>query len=83
MSNIPQFEPDDLDWALGELFHLAKESGRRGMLPNEYNPDLFHACYAFISHSSRKEGACYRHDLIDLLNFWLRRRRRYANAHAQ
>lgn len=40
----PEFEADDLDWALGELLHLISESQRTAYRPEDYQPLLFYRC---------------------------------------
>lgn len=83
MTTIPHFEADDLDWALGELYRLTKVAAQQNRLPQEINPALFHACYAFITSCPTSDAFWYRNALLNLMNFWLRRsRRRYANTHA-
>lgn len=42
--HCPEFEIDDLDWALGELLHLISESKRTSLRPEEYQPLLFYRC---------------------------------------
>lgn len=83
MRPVPQFEADDLDWALGELYHLAKVAGQRGILPHEYDPALFHTCFSFITAQPLPIAIQLRSTLLDLTRFWYyRSHRRYAYAHA-
>lgn len=49
----PDFEGDDLDWAMGELLHLIWQAKRAGMLPHELNPLLSYRCMQVISCQPR------------------------------
>ena len=44
-----QIEPDDLDWAYGELLHLFAMAGRNFNLPHQIDPELFHAAWAALN----------------------------------
>lgn len=49
----PEFEGDDLDWAMGELLHMIWQAKRAGMLPQVFNPLLSYRCMLVISHQPR------------------------------
>jgi hypothetical protein len=42
------FEPDDLDWAMGELLHLFARARQRGAFPHRLNPTLFHSAWTVL-----------------------------------
>jgi hypothetical protein len=44
----PEFEADDIDWALGELLHLIWRGKSAGVMAHEYNPLLFYRCIQVI-----------------------------------
>jgi hypothetical protein len=43
------FEPDDLDWAMGELLHLFDRASRLGILPHELDPAIFHPAWSVLN----------------------------------
>lgn len=44
-----RFEPDDLDWALGELLNLKSLAYRRYTTPFDLDPQLFQECMWVIN----------------------------------
>jgi hypothetical protein len=44
-----QFEPDDLDWAMGELLHLFALAARLGVYPHHLRPDIFHPAWTVLN----------------------------------
>lgn len=44
-----RFELDDLDWAMGELLTLFSRANRRGVMPHELNPALFHEAWTCLN----------------------------------
>ena len=44
----PDFNADDIDWALGELLHMIWQAKRVGMRPEDFNPLLFYRCMQVI-----------------------------------
>jgi hypothetical protein len=47
-SRLPNFQPDDLDWALGELIQVAIEAKRAGKRLTEFNPGVKRRCMNVI-----------------------------------
>lgn len=43
------FDPDDLDWAMGELLHLFAHANRVGFYPHELNPGVFHSAWSVLN----------------------------------
>lgn len=43
------FEPDDLDWAMGELLNLFDRASRLGVLPHELDPGIFHGAWSVLN----------------------------------
>jgi len=41
-----KFEPQELDWAMGELLHLFSQANRLGVYPHELRPDIFHPAWS-------------------------------------
>ena len=46
--NSPEFDIDDIDWAMGELLHMIGEAKRARCWPQAYNPLLFYRCMHVI-----------------------------------
>ena len=44
----PEFEDDDIDWAMGELLHMIWRAKRAGQWAHNYNPLLFYRCMQVI-----------------------------------
>jgi hypothetical protein len=44
----PEFDADDIDWALGELLHMIWQAKRAGCPPHKYNPLMFTRCMHVI-----------------------------------
>jgi hypothetical protein len=54
----PDFDDDDIDWAMGELLHMISLANRAGMSPQRFNPLLFHRAMRVIGrqpHAVRSE----------------------------
>ena len=49
----PEFDVDDLEWAMGELLHMIWQAKRAGMLPQEFNPLLSYRCMQVIECQPR------------------------------
>jgi len=43
------FEPDDFDWAMGELLQLFDRASRLGILPHELDPAVFHPAWSVLN----------------------------------
>lgn len=81
MKALPNFDGDDLDWVLGELFHMTKIACRKGVLPHEYDPALFTACMRVVNAQPLEVRRFAGSAMVNLANFWLRRTPR-AHTHA-
>lgn len=46
--NSPEFEVDDIDWAMGELLHMIWVAKRAGVRAENFNPLLFYRCMHVI-----------------------------------
>ncbi len=44
-----RYEPDDLDWAMGDLLDLFARADWRRIWPHELDPLTFHAAWAVIN----------------------------------
>ena len=44
----PEFEADDIDWAMGELLHMIWVAKRAGVRAEKFNPLLFYRCMHVI-----------------------------------
>jgi len=43
------FEPDDIDWAFGELLALFDRANRIGIYPHELNAEVFYEAWALLN----------------------------------
>jgi len=43
------FEPDDVDWAFGELLALFDRANRIGVYPHELNAEVFYEGWALLN----------------------------------
>ncbi len=44
-----QFDPDDLDWAMGELAQLFTRANLHSIYPHELDPELFRAAWSVVT----------------------------------
>jgi hypothetical protein len=44
-----EFEPDDFDWAMGELLHLFARANRLGVHPHHLDPGVFHPAWSVLN----------------------------------
>lgn len=49
MTERPNFEEDDLDWAFGELLALTDRACSFGIYPHAFDRELFYACMCVIN----------------------------------
>ena len=53
--NSPEFDIDDIDWAMGELLQMIGEAKRARCWPHAYNPLLFYRCMHVIGRQPLDE----------------------------
>jgi hypothetical protein len=81
---MSRFDPDDLDWAMGELMHLFAKASRLGQFPHYLDASLFYEAWGVLNAQPFHVRDRCRQILLDRFNpfefgGFADRRRRYAN----
>jgi hypothetical protein len=66
-----EFEPDDFDWAMGELLHLFARAARQGTAPHLLNKSMFHAGWSVLNAQPFEIAQQAQRTLIRIYNPWL------------
>lgn len=67
MTDLSLLVEDDLDWAFGELLHLASKASRLDIRPHRCDPELFYACMCVINRQPLEVRRFCRDEVLNLI----------------